>query len=122
MAEPIDPVLIWPSERPRRSFLTYSDTSCGDFGVDPRGSRGSRSNAMIKIAIITAVLLLATPAGAQSIAVRKIGQCPAGYASGAHWCTPMPGNKRDAIPKGQRGCPSGWIVSGAYCLSPERRR
>ena len=30
--------------------------------------------------------------------------------------------KRDAIPKGQRGCPSGWIVSGPYCLSPERRR
>jgi hypothetical protein len=75
-----------------------------------------------KLAMISAVPLLATPAGAQSISVRKIGQCPTGYASGAHWCTPMPGNKRDAIPKGQRGCPSGWIVSGAYCLSPERRR
>jgi hypothetical protein len=38
---------------------------------------------MIRLAVVTAVLLLAPPAWAEPLPVRKIGQCPSGYLSGA---------------------------------------
>jgi hypothetical protein len=40
-------------------------------------------------------------------------QCPGGYASGAHWCTPMPGTTRDVVAKGQGACPSKWSANPA---------
>jgi hypothetical protein len=73
------------------------------------------------------VILLATTIGAmaQPLPIPRVQgqQCPAGYASGAHWCTPLPSTTRDAVAK-PRGvaCPSGWIESGGACLSPPRRR
>jgi hypothetical protein len=67
------------------------------------------------------LLAMTVIASAEPLPVRKVGNCPAGYASGADWCTPMRGTKRDAIVKGQSGCPPNWIQSGSYCLSPERR-
>ena len=69
------------------------------------------------------LLVLVTPALAQPLPVPKPPgqQCPAGFASGANWCTPMAGSTRDAVVKGQGACPSGWLQSGGYCLSPERR-
>ena len=74
-------------------------------------------------AFVIAALLLASPALAQPLPLPKPPgrQCPAGFASGAHWCTPMPGSTRDAVVKGQGACPSGWLQSGGFCLSPERR-
>lgn len=71
---------------------------------------------------LTIPILLATTlaAAAEPRPVAKVGSCPSGYASGAAYCTPMAGTRRDAIPKiGQ--CPPNWITSGRYCLSPERR-
>jgi hypothetical protein len=70
--------------------------------------------------IIPVLLLLASPASAEPLPVRKVNGCPSGYSSGASYCAPMPGTKRDAIPK-VRQCPANWITSGSYCLSPERR-
>jgi hypothetical protein len=44
-------------------------------------------------------LVLASPALAEPLPVPKLSgqQCPSGYASGAHWCTPMAGSRRDAV-------------------------
>jgi hypothetical protein len=70
---------------------------------------------MTIICALIAVLLAATAAVAQPLPVPKTGSCPAGYASGASYCSPMQGTRRDAIPKvGQ--CPSGFMQSGNYCL------
>jgi hypothetical protein len=70
------------------------------------------------------VLLVITGALAQPLPVAKPPgqQCPAGYASGAHWCTPMAGTTRPAVPKGAAACPSGWTTSGGFCLSPPEPR
>ena len=70
----------------------------------------------------TVLILLVTTvtASADPLPMVKTGSCPAGWYSGALYCVPMVGTKRDAVPKvGQ--CPSGWITSGSYCLGPERR-
>ena len=74
--------------------------------------------------VITLLILMAWPAVAEPLPLPKQpGQeCPSGYASTAHWCTPMPGTTRQAVRKGLRGCPSSWVPSGGYCLGPERRR
>jgi hypothetical protein len=72
------------------------------------------------IARVLLFLLLATAATAEPLPVPKHGSCPSGYASGARYCTPMPGTTRDAIVKvGQ--CPPNWVQSGSYCLGPARR-
>jgi hypothetical protein len=71
--------------------------------------------------ILTTIALLASPAFAEPLPVPKTGVCPAGYASGAAYCTPMPGTKRHAIVK-TGACPANWIQSGAYCLSPPGRQ
>jgi hypothetical protein len=80
------------------------------------------STAMIRTIVAAGVLALASPFLARPLPLPKqLGQeCPSGYASGAHWCTPKRGTTRQAIRKGQRACPSGWVQAGAYCLSPER--
>jgi hypothetical protein len=77
----------------------------------------------MRTAFVIAVLLLASPALAEPLPLPKPPgqQCPAGFASGAYWCTPMPGSRRDAVVKGQGACPSNWVQSGGFCLSSERR-
>ena len=74
---------------------------------------------MVRICVAL-MLLASTAAAAEPLPVRKVGPCPAGYASGASYCAPMRGTRRDAIVK-VRQCPPNWITSGLYCLSPERR-
>jgi hypothetical protein len=73
-------------------------------------------------AVVVVLLASTVTASAEPLPVRKVGSCPAGYASGADWCKPMAGTKRDAIVKAGSQCPANWITSGAYCLSPEKRR
>jgi hypothetical protein len=74
--------------------------------------------------VTTLLIVLASAAVAEPLPLPKQAgeECPKGYASRAHWCTPMPGTTRQAVRKAQRGCPSGWVTSGGYCLGPERRR
>src|SRR5262245_59575932 len=96
----------------------------GDLG-HPATQSDSDEVEPMPIATVLAVvtLLLITPAVAQPLPVPKPPgqQCPSGYASGAHWCTPMSTTTRNAVPKGTGQCPSGWIQSEAFCLSQERR-
>ena len=73
---------------------------------------------------VAGAALAATIAGGQvPLAVPKAagGQCPSGYTSGAHYCAPMPGTRRQAIRKAG-SCPPNWTASGGYCLSPVRPR
>jgi hypothetical protein len=74
------------------------------------------------LAVITALLAATTALAEPLPVVKQQGQqCPSGYSSGASYCTPMSGTRRHAIVKtGQ--CPSNWITSGGYCLSPPERR
>jgi hypothetical protein len=76
---------------------------------------------MVRMMTFAVLLLTTTVVMAEPLPVRKAGrQCPAGYASGASYCTPMSGTRRAAIPK-QGQCPANWVQSGQYCLSPERK-
>ena len=70
------------------------------------------------------LFVLASPALAEPLPVPKPPgqQYPAGFASGAHWCTPMPGSTRDAVVKGQGACPSGWDARLDHPSTPSRRR
>ena len=82
-----------------------------------------REAAMTKTVLALApIVAMVGSAAAQQLPVpRQAGQqCPAGYASGALYCAPLPGTTRNAIRK-FRQCPANWITSGAYCLSPEKR-
>jgi hypothetical protein len=58
--------------------------------------------------IVLILLLVTMMSAAEPLPVPKPPgqQCPARFASGAHWCTPMPGSTRDAVVKGQ-GHPHG---------------
>jgi hypothetical protein len=77
---------------------------------------------MIRASALLIALIGAAQAEPLPVVPKPLGQqCPSGYASGAHWCTPMSNTTRDAVPTGTGQCPSGWIQSGAFCLSPERR-
>jgi len=78
-----------------------------------RGIAPSLGGVLILLASTIAVI-------AEPLPVRKVGSCPTGYVSGAHWCTPMRGTKREAIVKVRR-CPANWTENGNYCLSPERQ-
>jgi hypothetical protein len=50
------------------------------------------SKRVTKLCIAAAALLVAlsSVAAAQPLPVRKLGPCPAGYASGSVYCTPCP--------------------------------
>ena len=79
---------------------------------------------MIKmlLALATMIVMVGSAAAEPLPVPRQAGQqCPAGYASGALYCAPMPGTTREAIRK-VRQCPANWSASGGYCLSPEKRR
>jgi hypothetical protein len=78
------------------------------------------ADAMTKLATIIATMALTTAAAAQPLPVPKQGSCPAGYASGSAYCSPMRDTRRAAIVK-TGTCPSGFAQSGAYCLEMRRR-
>ena len=58
-------------------------------------------------AIVIALLLT----GALPVPKSDGAQCPAGFASEAHYCTPMNDETPPAILK-RGACPSGWTASG----------
>ncbi len=63
-----------------------------------------------------AVLTLWTVALAAVPVPKQPGQqCPSGYASESHWCTPM-ANAPPAVPKGSGQCPSSMTASGGFCI------
>ena len=69
----------------------------------------------MKASIICCLLL------ASAIPLAKVGSCPSGYASEAHWCVPMR-NALVAVPKGKGQCPSTMTTSGNYCIDKSQRR
>jgi hypothetical protein len=60
---------------------------------------------------LLAIILLA----ATAVPLPKVGACPSGYASEAHWCVPM-ANAPAAVVKGRGQCPSTMVQSGQYCV------
>jgi hypothetical protein len=64
---------------------------------------------MKPIVIIALLLTCALP-------LPKVGACPSGYLSQAHWCTPANSDTPPGVPKVSDQCPSGWLASGNYCI------
>jgi hypothetical protein len=76
--------------------------------------RDVRKMVRVGLTVLASVVLIAaTPVE------KKRGQCPSGYASGAHYCAPMPGEQRQAVPR-RGACPSGSYQSGGYCVEQKR--
>jgi hypothetical protein len=63
---------------------------------------------MVMRLICCLLLAAATP-------LPKVGNCPSGYASEAHWCVPTQ-NAPIAVLKGRGQCPSTMVQSGSYCI------
>lgn len=84
-------------------------------GADPAVKM--RFQTLGKVSGMFLLLLVMGPAFAEreSVAVTKVGSCPAGYSTSGDYCQPGP-SARFALEK-TGPCPSGYSTSGAYCLA-----
>ncbi len=64
-----------------------------------------------KMLLVVLSVLLA----AAAYPLPKVGPCPAGFISEAHWCVPDQ-HAPFAVPKGAGQCPSTMTQSGSYCV------
>jgi integrase len=80
-------------------------------------------NAASTSAFVAGLVMLTglDPVAAQPLPQPKRGVCPAGYASGAHYCTPMPSTQRDAVPASAPVLATGFRAGHIACRRSEGR-